>query len=114
MRWGSIIHTWDPPGSFLSFGGTVGVLGSQVPNEFLNLFPNNCSRYPITFALILYSCKLYEPAERRRLMQTCFILGLSKDWLILLIIFYDGPIKDAHHKRKKIESWASPPWATTD
>jgi hypothetical protein len=37
-----------------------------------------------------------------------FILGLSNDWLIFWIIFYDGPINDAHHERKKIESWASP------
>jgi hypothetical protein len=33
------------------------------------------------------------------------ILGLSKAWLSL---FYDGPIKDADHRKKQIELWGSP------
>jgi len=60
--------------------------------------PHSSSLYPILLCPKFYSCKLYKWRS-----HNIFILGLSKAWFKFKFIFCDGPINDAHHKRKKLE-----------
>ncbi len=65
--------------------------------------PHSSSLYPILLCPTFYSCKLYKWRS-----HNIFILGLSKAWFKFKFIFCDGPINDAHHKRKKLWTWGSP------
>ncbi len=95
-----------PPRFFSFFRGDSGGVGFPSSQWVPQLVPNNCSRYPITSALILYSCKLYEPAQRRRLMQRCLFWDCPKiDWLIFWIIFLWWT--NQRYPPQKKEDWKS-------
>jgi hypothetical protein len=78
-------------------------MGSQsVPQHV----PNSSSLYPVSFALSSTLTTKHRQAQRRRdpMIST---LGLSKARYFILF-YWDGPIKDAHHKRGKNEPLRMP------
>jgi hypothetical protein len=111
---GSHRNSWDPRGEpactqetqFFSLveGGWVfrifvvaNVFSSSYPSSQLafatyaqvpSVFPNNTSLYSITFALSSTLVTYKQPKRRIQTVQS-------------LIYFCDGPLNDAHHKRKK-------------
>jgi hypothetical protein len=65
-------------------------------------FPHNTSLYFISFALSS-TLVTYSTNPKREHYNIC-ILGLSKN----LFFFNDGPITNAHEKRKQKKLWGSP------
>jgi hypothetical protein len=75
----------------------------QVPNVFPNMFPIALTRaifLSVSLTLVTY---ITSPKGGD---YTLLVLGTSKDWFF---VFFHGPIKDAHQKRKEFELWVSPP-----